>query len=461
VFGRTAAAVGGWALWRLPRGATGYVVAVIASPAVVLAVMVWTGVDRYRLSDLGTVLLLSCCALVSIEGARRVGMPTLVAGRPYRDLVSVWLFAIALLLPAPYVVLGAAVLFPLLVRGVLAQPWRRTFNAAGFALAGLAAHWVAVEVGRGWPRAAVAVGGTRPVVALLLAAVVYELVNVVLVTLAIRLVEPQTPLRLALGDAGTLVTDITALTLGLLAAVAWSVSPALVLATVPPVVLLQRALIHDELREAAQTDAKTGLATAAYWMALAQRSLDRGGRESSHCGVLLLDIDHFKEVNDTWGHLVGDEVLAEVARTLRGGVRPADVVGRLGGEEFAVLLPDTGVVEAAAVAERVRAQMAAHTVPVVGAGGQQGLARITVSVGVANTGDVGFVISDLLASADAALYRAKAGGRDRVEVGGPIDATERLWLSHVPAGLFGRAPSLPGPRLRPRAVPRPGATSRP
>jgi diguanylate cyclase (GGDEF)-like protein len=437
VFWRPVAAVRGWALWRLPRGAAGYVAAVTVLPAFALAAVVWTGQDRYRLADLWTLLVLSGCAVVSIEGARRVGMPTLVAGRPYKDLVSVWLFAIALLLPAPYIVVASAVLLPLLVRGVLEPPYRRAFNAAGLALAGLAAHWVAVEVS-GRPEVAIGAGGPRLAWALVLAGLAYELVNVVLVTLAIRLVEPDTPLQVALGDGATLITDTTSVSLGVLAAVAWSVSPALALAAVPPVVLLQRALIHDELRAAAQTDGKTGLATAAHWLVLAQRCVDRGHRAGTSCGVLLLDIDHFKDVNDTWGHLVGDEVLAEVARTLRGGVRPVDVIGRLGGEEFGVLLPDTGVVEAAAVAERLRVLIAGRGLPVVGPHGQQGEAQITVSVGVASTGTAGHLISDLLASADAALYRAKAGGRDRVEVGGPVDATERLWLSHVPVGLLGR-----------------------
>jgi len=436
-----AVAVRRWALWRLPRGAAAYVAAVTVLPLPALLAVASTGEDRYRLADLWAVLALSGCAVVSIEGARRVGMPTLVDGRPYKDLVSVWLFATALVLPAAYVVLAAAVLLPLLVRGVLGASYRRAFNAAGFALAGLAAHWVAVQIAGGRPATAVGTasdGGARLVGALLAAATAYELVNVVLVTLAIQLVEPETPLRVALGDTTTLVTDITALTLGLLVAVAWSVSPPLALAAVPAVVLLQRALIHDELREAAHTDAKTGLATAGHWLVLAQRHVERGRRAGTSCGVLLLDIDHFKDVNDTWGHLAGDEVLAEVARMLRSGVRPADVVGRVGGEEFAVLLPDTGVVEATAVAERLRAMLAGHVVPVVGPGGQQGHARITVSAGVASTADAGHLISDLLASADAALYRAKAGGRDRVEAGGPVDTTERLWLSHVPAAVLTR-----------------------
>jgi diguanylate cyclase (GGDEF)-like protein len=212
------------------------------------------------------------------------------------------------------------------------------------------------------------------------------------------------------------------------------------------VVLLQRALIHDELREAAQTDGKTGLATAVHWLGLARRCVDRAAHGDTACALLLLDVDYFKNVNDTWGHLVGDGVLAEIAGTLRRGVRPGDLVGRLGGEEFGVLLPDTGVVEAAAVAERLRAQVAGQQVSVSTAAWpaprpEAGrIARVTVSVGVASTVDVGHVVDDLLASADAALYRAKAGGRDRVEVGGPVGGAEHLWLSHVPANALGGPP---------------------
>jgi diguanylate cyclase (GGDEF)-like protein len=135
-----------------------------------------------------------------------------------------------------------------------------------------------------------------------------------------------------------------------------------------------------------------------------------------------------------------------VASTLRRDVRPDDLVGRLGGEEFGVLLPHTGLVEAAAVAERLRAQVASQQVPVSTASwparrSDAGrVAQVTVSVGVASTAEIGYVVDDLLASADAALYRAKAGGRDRVEIGGPVGASERLWLSQVAAAALGGPP---------------------
>jgi len=435
-------AVRGWALWRLPRRGALFIAAVIVLPAAVLPLLIAAEHRPFHWLDIRTLVELCLVAVVSIEVARRVGMPTLVRGRPYRDLVSVWLVAIALLLPAPYVVAAAALLVPLLVRDVLPATYRRVFNAAGLALSALAAHavlWLAADA-RVVPATLPTTDNWRLVWALVAALISYELVNVALVALAIRLTEPGVRLRQAVGDTATLVADLTALALGLLAALAWSVAPALMLAVVPPVVLLQRALIHEELREAAQTDGKTGLATAVHWLGLARRSVGRAAHGETPCALLLLDVDHFKNVNDTWGHLIGDEVLAEVAGTLRRGVRPGDHVGRLGGEEFGVLLPDTGVVEAAAVAERIRAQVAGQQVPITGGWpirpDADRVARVTVSVGVASTVEVGYVVDDLLASADAALYRAKAGGRDRVEVGGPVTASERLWLSHMPANAL-------------------------
>ncbi|HYT09415.1 MAG TPA: GGDEF domain-containing protein [Mycobacteriales bacterium] len=430
---RPVSAVRRWALWRLPRRAVAYLVAVTALAVLLVPVLAWAWIGErgFRASDAWGLLELGACAVVSIEGARRVGLPAVVRGRPVKDLLSAWVLAIALVLPAACVALAAGVLVPLLVRGEGGlRRYRQAFNAATFALSGLAAHAAAVALlgGRALPAALPGADPLRLTVALATAAAAYGLVNTALVTAAILLAAPGTPLRDALGGAPTLVTDLTALALGVLAAVAWSVAPMLALAAVPPVVLLQRALIHDELREAAQTDAKTGLASAAYWVELARRYVDRAARDHAPCSVLLLDVDHFKLVNDTWGHLAGDRVLAAVARTVRAAVRPVDVVGRLGGEEFAVLLPETPLDAAGAVAERLRAAVAGQQVPVSGSG-RDGSVGVTVSIGVAGTAEVGHAVGDLLASADGALYRAKAGGRDRIEVGGPAAHFDEGWLA--------------------------------
>jgi diguanylate cyclase (GGDEF)-like protein len=119
----------------------------------------------------------------------------------------------------------------------------------------------------------------------------------------------------------------------------------------------------------------------------------------------MLDIDHFKVVNDTFGHNIGDDVLVDIADTLRVSVRNSDTAGRWGGEEFLVILPSTDLGSAGAVAEKIRAQIADAVLPTVG--------RVTVSLGVAEY-QAGDTEQELVARADLALYAAKEGGRNMV-----------------------------------------------
>jgi diguanylate cyclase (GGDEF)-like protein len=132
--------------------------------------------------------------------------------------------------------------------------------------------------------------------------------------------------------------------------------------------------------------------------------------------LALVDIDHFKIVNDTFGHLVGDRALRSIARTFRIFLREYDLVGRFGGEEFALLLPHTMALDAYGIAERIRDHIASSALD-VGNLPEGGQVRVTVSMGVAALGgpwDSGTQITDLLAAADRALYRAKWAGRDQV-----------------------------------------------
>jgi len=139
--------------------------------------------------------------------------------------------------------------------------------------------------------------------------------------------------------------------------------------------------------------------------------LERVKRYESTVSVLLIDIDHFKRVNDNYGHLVGDDVLMDVGALLQRAVRSVDVVARYGGEEFVIALPETGLAGATAFAERIRELVEEHTF--AHAGGSD--LRLTTSVGVASYPSPGLeTVEDLLAKADQALYRAKAEGRNRV-----------------------------------------------
>jgi diguanylate cyclase (GGDEF)-like protein len=163
-------------------------------------------------------------------------------------------------------------------------------------------------------------------------------------------------------------------------------------------------------RRAAQLDSLTGVANRRAFMERAQRSLRRAVTEGRPVAVLLLDLDLFKQINDTFGHQTGDRVLCMFCDTASATLRPSDVFGRLGGEEFACLLPGASAPEALRVAERIRANFEGREA----AAGAYDVVS-TVSVGVATTQDIEGTLDALMAAADRALYQAKAKGRNRVE----------------------------------------------
>jgi diguanylate cyclase (GGDEF)-like protein len=176
------------------------------------------------------------------------------------------------------------------------------------------------------------------------------------------------------------------------------------------------------LVERADRDALTGLIVRRRFDELAQAECERSRRQHTPFAVLLLDIDHFKRVNDLHGHAQGDRVLQASAAALQGAVRSIDHVARYGGEEFAVLLPGANLAAASRVAERVREAIAAATTGLV-----EGLAPVTASLGVAwrLPGDDSSLVR-LMASADAALYEAKRGGRNQVVLAGARQPAARL-----------------------------------
>jgi diguanylate cyclase (GGDEF)-like protein len=240
-------------------------------------------------------------------------------------------------------------------------------------------------------------------------AVLFVMINATLVTVAVLAADPLASPRSALWDSESLLLDLTGPCAGVLVTIACALSPALLALALPPVILLQRSPLHQQLRTAARTDAKTGLLNAAAWQREADAKIQLAQRVGQPVALLLADIDHFKRVNDTHGHLAGDEILARTANALLGNVRADDVLGRFGGEEFVVLLPGADEREACSIAERLRKQVSAVTLPAADA-----LVTVTVSIGVAELGTHGGELFELLASADAAVYRAKGSGRNQV-----------------------------------------------
>lgn len=176
-----------------------------------------------------------------------------------------------------------------------------------------------------------------------------------------------------------------------------------------PTAYLQR--IIDGLCELSLRDPLTGLANRRHFRAVLSREIEIVARSGNSALLLMLDIDHFKKINDTHGHLAGDKVLQAVARCIAGCVRPQDTVARYGGEEFAIVMPDCQAAYGETVAERVRQSVAALSVPV---SPLQNL-QITTSVGGAYAPVWVRSTADLwIERADTQLYLAKAQGRNRV-----------------------------------------------
>lgn len=170
---------------------------------------------------------------------------------------------------------------------------------------------------------------------------------------------------------------------------------------------IHRLIAHDEL---------TGLLTSKSFFSELRREAARAEAESRPFCVLMMDLDHFKEVNDTYGHLVGSRTLEETGRLIKEALRAGDVASRFGGEEFAAFLLDANYAQGLVAAERVRVAIADHEFPVVRQDDptNQTIHRITISIGVAAYPDDATDAIHLIELADSALYRAKRSGRNRI-----------------------------------------------
>ncbi len=178
--------------------------------------------------------------------------------------------------------------------------------------------------------------------------------------------------------------------------------------------ITERKNLELELERQAHIDYLTGINNRRHFMELANHELNRNKRHHHELSLLMFDVDHFKAINDRYGHMVGDVVLQQLVKSCREHLRGEDIFGRIGGEEFAILLPETSLVAAADVAERLRIITANNILePDSGL-----LISLTISIGVAAAGSMTDDIDLLLMQADRALYDAKNTGRNRVCVAG-------------------------------------------
>ncbi|MDX6248109.1 MAG: hypothetical protein QOF10_1469 [Kribbellaceae bacterium] len=408
-------AVRQWALWTLTVPAFALVMLVDLS-AIGYGIKAFADLPSLRGVDV--VFALTVSALIAVEGARRVESRRRRGGPLHKDLAPAWMIAAAIVLhPALAIVVAVLLRVWWRIRAGKCIPYRWAFSTAVHVLAVGAAHAVFISA-----RGMTGDNSLGLVLSMAAAAVAYLATDTLLCGLAISLIVPGSGRRDTVGDKDDLCVDATAATLGCLLAAATLITPWFAFVAIPITLTAQRALLLGQLESEAQTDPKTSLGRVDWWRRRTEELLRASRTQREPMAVLLIDIDHFKQVNDKHGHLVGDEALRAVATILRSAIRTKDVIGRFGGEEFVIALPDTDLPDATITADRLRSAVAASPLAAMCAGVlddpelDPDTFHLTVSIGVAVYPSDGQTVDDLLQRADRAMYAAKAAGRDRVRL---------------------------------------------
>jgi diguanylate cyclase (GGDEF)-like protein len=406
-----------WPVWQLPRWLVAYLGVVIGIYLIAISVALAVVPEVDPLHDLFLCGLLLLVVAATVEITKRTGEN---AGL-IKDVYAVWELPIAILLPPVYALVVPIFRLSLTQLRVRSSPLhRRVFTAAviGLSYAGASVAFRGMT-GQGFGTAAQP--GPHAAVWLLtvtVAAAVQWTINTSLLFPAIKGADPTVSMRELYLARERVHNDVTELCVAVLVTLGIAITPLTIVLAFPFVTLLQRSLRHGHLVNASRIDSKTGLLNAGTWEREAASEVARAVRTHTPLAVALIDIDHFKAVNDSFGHLAGDKALREVARTLTMFLREYDLVGRFGGEEFSLLLPQAEAVDAYRIAERIRAHISAMPIDVHEDPAAEPV-RLSISIGVAALGarwgsGIGGQLTDLLAAADAALYKAKQDGRDRV-----------------------------------------------
>jgi diguanylate cyclase (GGDEF)-like protein len=406
--------VRGWAWWQLPWVLRCYVGVVPVAAAVLTCVAAarttWYAADAWKFA------LLLGCSLISVAATPRV---VYRHGGITRDFITVWVLPIAILLPPFYAMVTPIPIYVLtqfwVFRGIV---YRRVFTVGAIALAfgGVSLLFRAFPASFAGPAIGTGLHALTWAVAVAICEQAGRRGNQLLIAGGIKLTDPSVRFAEQELNREALVADFAEFDLSILITIVVAVSAVLAIFAVPTVLLVRRFMMHGQLLAQSRNDTKTGLLNASTWEREATTEIARAVRTGIPLAVALVDIDHFKSVNDTHGHLVGDKALRAVTDALRSQLRAYDLAGRFGGEEFAILLPHAREVDALAVAERLRVHIAELSIPIRDNDESGPYVKVTISVGVAALDSGSRALTDMLAAADAALYHAKETGRNKTHV---------------------------------------------
>ncbi|MGH3023813.1 MAG: bifunctional diguanylate cyclase/phosphohydrolase [Gaiellaceae bacterium] len=353
---------------------------------------------------------------------------------------TVFLLAAVLLLPPELIALmGVVYGIPEWLK--MRYPWYiQGFNIANHTLNGLAA-WGAVELVRnaGFDRQVeFALSG-------LVASLVFVSTNHVLLATMLHYARGHSLRATGLFSMESLSTDFVLAALGVAFASLWNWNPLLLPTAVAPLLLIHRSLSVPALQQEARVDPKTGLFNARYFAGALREELVRARRSETPLTVIMADLDLLRDINNAYGHLAGDAVLQGVAAVFQTHLRHSDIPARFGGEEFAILLPETTPSQAVEIAERIRRAVAEERFEVETSSEP---IRATISIGIAGYPDDASDPNELIHQADLAVYRAKLQGRNRV-----LGASSEPLL--VPADRKARLAAVPDEPEDPAARPLP------
>lgn len=367
-------------LWNLPSRMVAS--ALLVEAAALVATGVTSGQYVITVSYWTRLVVLTVCVVLHVEISRNFDRLRALSTRgPLIDGLTPWYFAAALVLPPA--------LATLLIASARTYMWFRVWRGqkplyqwvycTSALVLGTQAFAVILAAGPGpYPGVPTTLTGLLAVVG---AAAVRWVICYSTNAVALLVVSRGQLATHISGEFGEQIIEASAMGIGLVAAGVLVFDPVLLVGVVVGLIAMHRGVLLAQFRNASRTDSKTGLFAAEWWHHVANQALTRASGARTSVAVLMLDLDHFKQTNDTYGHLAGDKVLRAVADTVTDAVRRSDMVGRWGGEEFAVLLPTVQLTELQTIAERIRRVIHDLVVELTIDGECLKVAGLTVSIG--------------------------------------------------------------------------------